>query len=535
MTARDLRPSLTLALWFYPVWWVASTLFSLSSRRGSWQLSPYGFFPGGPPGRPLAFRLTLALALTLVLVWALRRRPGAAGLLLLASATAIGFQSAFDLFQLPDAPRYALLGLILLLAAAGFHLAASAGSYWVRFVQNLILTLPWAAIMLSATRPRNFGAYFGLALLPSAILGAMGRGGGQPLAFRWSALVAPIVLTMTILGASRWSEEQARREWDARLESELKAVTPVAALPRPARFFQRGISLLGDGRDGYFPQPTARLLDELKAYHVDSIAAVPYGYGTRDGGPIEFDQRRDRLFEALGHLARARGMRVFLKPQVWAQGFPGDIAIADAGRRAAWFASYTRFIEHWARMANAMHADVFCVGTEFGRMSVYETEWRAIIARVRRIYRGPLVYAAVQGPEFETLKFWDALDYIGLNNYYPLPDSLDTSELVRKVETVQGRFGKPVLLTEVGFASVTAPHREPWAEPRREISLEDQARCYEAIFRAFHGKPWFHGMYWWKVSTNGRGGPEDRSMTPWRKPAMGVIGQWYRRMASGGG
>ena len=84
-------------------------------------------------------------------------------------------------------------------------------------------------------------------------------------------------------------------------------------------------------------------------------------------------------------------------------------------------------------------ADIFCVGTELSKLSKHDAEWRRIIGDVRKIYKGPLTYAAVQGPEFETLQFWDALDYIGLNNYYPLTDDLSASAIVAKVEAVQRR------------------------------------------------------------------------------------------------
>ena len=119
------------------------------------------------------------------------------------------------------------------------------------------------------------------------------------------------------------------------------------------------------------------------------------------------------------------------------------------------------------------------------------------------------------------------MDYIGLDNYYPLPDNYDYSGIVRKIETVQQKYQKPVLFTEAGFASVENAHQEPWAEPRRDVSLEEQTRCYRALLEAFYDKPWFMGVYWWKVDTDGFGGPTDRSLTPWRKPAMGLVKSWY--------
>jgi hypothetical protein len=161
-------------------------------------------------------------------------------------------------------------------------------------------------------------------------------------------------------------------------------------------------------------------------------------------------------------------------------------------------------------------------------MSRYEAEWRKLIARARQLYAGPLVYAATQGPEFEGVRFWDALDYIGLNDYYPLPDDLSTDAVVRKVELVQRKFNKPVIFPEAGFPSLKDPHREPWSESPRPISLADQAKCYEAVLRAFYKKPWFQGVYWWKVGSNGRGGPQDGSHSPWGKPAMEIVARWYK-------
>ena len=87
---------------------------------------------------------------------------------------------------------------------------------------------------------------------------------------------------------------------------------------------------------------------------------------------------------------------------------------------------------------------------------------------------------------------------------------------------------KPVVLTEAGFSAVVNAHRAPWEdETGKPLSLEEQARCYDALMSAFYEKPWFQGVYWWKLGTNGYGGPDNNSMTPWRKPAMEVVKRWY--------
>src|SRR6185295_17327220 len=212
---------------------------------------------------------------------------------------------------------------------------------------------------------------------------------------------------------------------------------------------------------------------------------------------------RSEDIEAITAFAHQRGMKVLLKPQLWTRaGFPGNIDFPDPHQRAQWFAAYRKYLGYYASLAAKIHADLFSVGVELGKMTPHELEWRALVARTRELYQGPLVYSATQGPEFETIRFWDALDYIGLNEYYPLPDDLTPAGVIRTVENVQKKFGKPVIFTEAGFASYEKPNRAPWDETPRALSLADQARCYEAVLKAFYTKPWFQGVYWWKVGTN---------------------------------
>lgn len=219
-----------------------------------------------------------------------------------------------------------------------------------------------------------------------------------------------------------------------------------------------------------------------------------------------------------------------LKPGIWIRGghFGGDIHFSSPAEREQWFENYGRFIDRYAKIATEIHADLFCVGGEFVRLSPYASGWRQIISNVRKIYPGPLTYAANFGGEFQNLRFWDALDYIGLQEYYPLPDNLSTKALLAKVEAVQERFHKPVIFTEAGFPSSPGANLHPWEDGTPgEVDLQLQARCYRAIFRTFYRKPWFEGMYWWKIGTNGFGGSTDASLTPWGKPAMKVVKRWY--------
>jgi hypothetical protein len=492
-------------LWFFPAAWLA---FVLNLAAPAWAVFPFALAGWFTLRRwwPLGFGVTLAVWAFFSIRWTWESIPNAATLIL-------------GLSTLATAKRYSRrmmeLTLSFVLPVILVYLLLSLGFRFPRRLLNLQLLGP----ALGAT-------------LIAAI-----RATGSPVAAAMRPLIPLAIILVLIPGQlayNRWREEQRRVE----LEAALSAVPAVPAKASYERtFLQRGVSFTSEGPRGYHPAEAAKLLDTLKAHGVDAVALVPYGSTFRDRPEIRFDRERRtwRTYEALANLARARGMRILLKPQLWGPGtFPGDVEMPDAESRRRWFAEYRLFVENYAALAAHIHADLFCVGTEFVKMSRHEGEWRTLIGRARELYPGPLVYAATQGEEFEQLKFWDALDYIGLNNYYPLPDSLDTSAMVAKVEAVQRRYGKPVIFPEVGFASVENAHRTPWAE-EGPVDVEHQARCYRVIFEAFYRRPWFHGMYWWKIGTNGRGGERDHSFAFWRKPAWHVVGEWYRDLPGGKG
>lgn len=84
-----------------------------------------------------------------------------------------------------------------------------------------------------------------------------------------------------------------------------------------------------------------------------------------------------------------------------------------------WFANYRGFILDYAVMAEEHQIPMLCVGTELEMTSGREEDWRKVISEIRKVYSGKLIYAA-NFTEFEHVKFWDALDYIGIQAYFPL-------------------------------------------------------------------------------------------------------------------
>ena len=327
----------------------------------------------------------------------------------------------------------------------------------------------------------------------------------------------------------------------AALTALLLALLSCGSSTRPLPSFQRGMTLAHELRtnQGYGSEAAFKQLVRLKELGVNSVTLVPYGFtrapeetDVRWKGSSETDDRVTRTIRE----ARRLGLATVLKPQLWSEGgWTGDIVFTDAAAFRLWMESYRRFILHYARMAELERADLLVVGTELGGLTVHQADWRALIREVRSVYSGPLTYAANWGQEFEALAFWDELDLLGVNFYYPLAapgeqpraGSPRLQELERKLEAISRKHRKPVLFTEVGYAASAAAAAEPWKEHNAPLDPAMQARCYEVIFQSFYGKRWLAGLHWWKWPSHGEGSMDDPTFSPLGKPALGVLERWY--------
>ena len=320
------------------------------------------------------------------------------------------------------------------------------------------------------------------------------------------------------------------------------AAMPAHAPERPDTYF-KGVSFSHEGRGsgGYGSRAALRELGRIREHGANAVALVPYAFTAAPNETAIRFQTLETDARLLRSAARARrlGLAVMLKPHLWAgRRFHGDISFRDEARFDAWFEDYRNWMLHYARFAELHGIEVLAVGNELAGLTVREDAWRGLIAQVRRIYRGPLTYAAHWEEELERLSFWDELDYIGVNFYFPIAASgedpeHDSAEILaakRRINQVQSRFQKPVLFTEVGFPALATAAARPWEENSSGLDADLQARCYAVWLEHFALAPNARGMFWWKWPSHGRGSPFDPSHRPLAKPALRVLSEWFKRL-----
>ncbi|MBM3246023.1 MAG: hypothetical protein FJZ13_01705 [Candidatus Omnitrophica bacterium] len=326
-----------------------------------------------------------------------------------------------------------------------------------------------------------------------------------------------------------------------------EAVTETGA-PKVAKYdFQKGIIYVAWTENGYSNANSVAAMEQMRSAGADWAGLVTTWYQEKNSSteisPVKDKTPSDEsLIFAIRKLHDLK-FKVMLKPHldlILGEGnWRGDIAPVSPQDWQKWSDSYTAFILHYANIAAQENAEIFCIGTELTQATLTQPKyWRELIAKVRQVYKGKLTYAANWHQEFNQIEFWDALDYAGIDPYFPLVCSMapKVEELksawgdwLKTIEPWQQKINKPVIFAEIGYKSVEDATDEPWQYVGMgKLDLELQANCYRALLETFWDKPWFYGAYWWYWGTNPRmGGELNKGFTPQNKPAHNVIKEWY--------
>ena len=286
------------------------------------------------------------------------------------------------------------------------------------------------------------------------------------------------------------------------------------------------------------------LVDEIRARGATDVLVVVNAYqsdrfasdiGPRPGhSPSEATVAR-----TLSQVKRA-GMRAALMPVVRLKTRgPNDWrgVIAPADGLDAWFESYRRFVLPLARVAEDAAVHRFVVGSELSSLERYEGRWRALISELREQFSRTLTYSA-NWDRSRAVGFWDALDEAGLTAYFPLVmdgESPSADALAHawqtpraEIEALARRIGKPVLITEIGYASQRGAADHPWDDTSvAEVDLRLQQHLYRGFCDALAEAPSVSGFYVWNWF--GFGGPRDVGFTPRGKPAAHELAKCFAR------
>ena len=310
---------------------------------------------------------------------------------------------------------------------------------------------------------------------------------------------------------------------------------------QPSGFTIKGISLVA---------PVNRIDDTkmkpIVNVNANSIALMPYAFFSPENPEVRYNQHGQHWGENIEgiiksiQLAHQQNMSVMLKPHLWMGrgGYTGTFTLSGEREWQIWEDSYKKYILHFAHVADSMKVELFCIGTELGAsIKARPQYWNKLIDTLKQIYNGKLTYAG-NWDDYKLFPFWDKLDYIGVDAYFPISTEktpsvnsiqkgweIHTSEL----EKISKKNNLPILFTEYGYRNVDYAGKEPWTENDGDQNNDAQSNTLEGLYKSFAGKKWFAGGYLWKWYVGNYRHRNDKiDFTPQNKPAEKVIEKWYR-------
>ena len=239
-----------------------------------------------------------------------------------------------------------------------------------------------------------------------------------------------------------------------------------------ADVFFAGSTIAGFSTEVLAHPDTLAALDGLLAA-CDSVQIVVPWYQD-DASSSGFARHPDKTpsdasLRTLIQAAHDGGADVLLSPWVDARdgSWRGTFQPAD---REAWFADLEQLVAHYAALAEEEGVSLLSLGSEYNRLDrSEEARWRAVAAVARAEFGGGLTYGAnwndaATGGDWRAIEFWDALDFVGIDAYFPLASPANeaptTAQLVanwaphlNRIAQWRQSHGEPPVLPEIRDAS----------------------------------------------------------------------------------
>jgi hypothetical protein len=192
-----------------------------------------------------------------------------------------------------------------------------------------------------------------------------------------------------------------------------------------------------------------------------------------------------------------------------------------------------------------------------------KSDWKSIILNSRLKYNGSITYAAspvilssflsfslflfflmkrLKGGEETDLTWWDQVDYIGIEAYYPVGGNDASLEEVKNawhriidfgiygeddlhmhggLKNLSQTWNKHIIFTGVGYCSGDCPKGT-------DMNLDYQTTRISAFFDVFRVVEWIEGVFWWNwVTDPAFGGEQNPCTTIQFKPAENVLRLGY--------
>jgi hypothetical protein len=208
----------------------------------------------------------------------------------------------------------------------------------------------------------------------------------------------------------------------------------------------------------------------------------------------------------LTQIAEKDGLRVFYRPLIFVEsgGSRWEGVIAPA-RPSAWFSSYYRVELPYLRVAQEYHISQFVADTEMHDMN-RNAGWSGFYARIAKVFRGTISYAAWDGDYFPPQQHLQRLSALGTDFYEGmsrLSPSASEAKVLAGWEGYFRRVSRSVLrrttIDEIGIEARSGAYAAPQnLGARGRLDQEVQANWFTAACKTVRAYD-LGGVFFWKV------------------------------------
>lgn len=144
-------------------------------------------------------------------------------------------------------------------------------------------------------------------------------------------------------------------------------------------------------------------VEVIKQINATYVALMPFGFIRDLNHPtIEynnnqwFGETKEGITQYTQELQN-KDLKIMLKPQIWVWGghYTGKIKMNSEKEWLALEKDYKTFIIDYAKLAQSLQIEFFCIGTELELFVENRPKfWKGLIKIIRSVYTGKLTYAA---------------------------------------------------------------------------------------------------------------------------------------------
>lgn len=288
-------------------------------------------------------------------------------------------------------------------------------------------------------------------------------------------------------------------------------------------------------------------IDSINSINANWIAICPFAFLSENSSEIQYNTSRnwwgDTRLGLIDQIKKAKQnkLKVLVKPHFWVmnKGWAGDFDLSGKAK-LEWENNFKTYLIYLAKLSDSLKVEMLSIGTELKTYTIRHPEFfKNLIFEVRKVYKGKLTYAA-NWDEYENIKFWDQLDYIGIDAYFPLCESKTPGifemekrwkEIGVKMKSVSLKFDKKIVFTEYGYKSIDYSANKQWEfenTPKNEnINFISQINAYTALYNSIWKESFIVGGFIWKWYNDYEMGKDNSDYTPQKKPVIKIIKNQY--------